>query len=67
MALHEVGFEPELSLARARTAHNHDIFVSCQSGVFGPLVHGQAFCLREDDVVSKGRIDQGLDVLRSAP
>jgi len=67
MALHEIGFKPKPRLARSGTAHHHDVFISCQSGVLGSVVHGQPFRLREDDVVAKGRINEGFDIFWFSP
>jgi len=67
MALHEVWLQPKPRLTRSGTADYHDVFVACEPWVLGSVVHGQALRLREDDVVAKGGIDKGFNVLRSTP
>ena len=66
-ALHQVWFEPEAGLARARAADNQHIFVAGILGILGTVAHHQAFRLRQNDVVLKHRIDKGLDVLCRSP
>ena len=66
-ALHEVGLQPEAGLAAAGAADDQHVFIPRRPGVLGPVVHGEALCLRQDDVVGKDGIDEGRDVLLRAP
>ena len=65
--LHEVGLQPKSRLTAAGTANDEHVFVPCGLGVFWSVVHGQSFRLGQNDVVFKGGIDVGLNILRCAP
>ena len=53
----KVGLHKEPGLAAAGTADHQHIFVPGGLGVFGPVVHGEAFRLGQEDVVVKHRVD----------
>ena len=66
-ALHQIWFQPDPGLTGTRAADDKNILISGSFGICWPVVHGQAFCLGEDDVISKHRVDIGLDVLSCTP
>ena len=66
-ALHEVGLEPETGLAAAGAADHQHVFVPRRLGILGPVIHGQAFRGRQNDIVGEDGIHEGRDVLRRAP
>ena len=57
MHLHEVWFNEEPCLAGAGTADYQNIFIPRGFGVFGPVVHGEPFRLRQQNVVVKVGVD----------
>ena len=65
--LHEVGLDEKPRLAAARAAHHQHVFVARCLWVFGSAVHGQPLRLGENDVVGKGGVSVGLDVLGGSP
>ena len=67
MKLHEVGLDEKPCFAAAGAAYYQYVFVSRGFRVLGSAVHGQPLRLGENDVVGKGGVYIGLDVLRVAP
>ena len=65
--MHQVGGKKKPRFAAAGTADDQHIFVPGGLGIFGAVVHGEPFRLRQDDVVLKGRGDIGGDVCRCSP
>lgn len=61
--LHEVWFQPKASFTAAGTANDEHVFIPCSLGIFRSVVHSQPFRFSEDDIVFKGGIDVGLDIL----
>ena len=55
--MHEVGFHKKSRLAAAGTADHQNILISRGFGVFGPVVHGEPFRLRQQNVVVKVGVD----------
>ena len=54
---HKVGLHKKSRLAGAGTADYQNIFISRGFGVFGPVVHGEPFRLRQQNVVVKVGVD----------
>ena len=52
-----LGFTKNRVLPLPETADHQHIFVPGGLGVFGPVVHGEAFRLGQEDVVVKHRVD----------
>ncbi len=67
MKLHEVGLDEKPRLAAAGAAHHQYVLVPRGFRVLGSAVHGQPLRLGENDVVGKGGVYIGLDVLCVAP
>ena len=65
--MHEVGLDEKPRLAAAGAAHHQHVFVPRGFRVLGSAVHGQPLRLGENDVVGKGGVYIGLDVLCVAP
>ena len=65
--MHEVGLDEKPRLAAAGAAHHQHVFVARCLWVLGSAVHGQPLRLGENDVVGKGGVYIGLDVLSVAP
>ena len=65
--LHDGRFDKEPRLAAAGAAHHQHVFVPRGFRVLGSAVHGQPLRLGENDVVGKGGVSVGLDVLCVAP
>ena len=65
--MHEVWLNEKSRLAAAGAAHHQHVLVPRGFRVLGSAVHGQPLCLGENDVVGKGGVSVGLDVLRVAP
>lgn len=67
MSLQQRRLTEEPRLAAAGTADHQHIFVPGGLGVFGPVVHGEAFRLGQEDVVVKHRVDVRGYIFRPAP
>ena len=67
MKLHEVGLDEKPRLAAAGAAHHQHVLVPRCLWVLGSAVHGQPLRLGENDVVGKGGVSVGLDVLGGSP
>ena len=65
--LKEVRLQPESRFTRAGAADDQDVLVSCCSRILGAIAHGQSFCCRQDHVVLKLRVHEGLDISMGAP
>ena len=65
--LHEVGLDEKPCFAAAGAAYHQYVFVSRRFRVLGSAVHGQPLRLGENDVVGKGGVSVGLDVLGGSP
>ena len=65
--MHEVGLDEKPRLAAAGAAHHQHVFVARCLWVLGSAVHAQPLRLGENDVVGKGGVYIGLDVLSVAP
>ena len=65
--MHEIWLNEKPRLAAAGAAHHQHVFVPRGFRVLGSAVHGQPLRLGENDVVGKGGVYIGLDVLRVAP
>ena len=65
--LHEVWLNEKPRLAAAGAAHHQHVFVPRGFRVLGSAVHGQPLRLGENDVVGKGGVSVGLDVLCISP
>ena len=65
--MEQVRLQPEAGLTGATTTDNKNILIPSGFGIGRPVIHGQTFCLREDDVIFKHRINIGLDVLCCTP
>ena len=65
--MEQIGLQPKAGLARTAAADDQDIFVPRRFRVLGSAVHGQPLRLGENDVVGKGGVYIGLDVLCAAP
>ena len=66
-ALHKVGFYEKSRLAAAGTADYQNILVPGRLGVFGPVVHGEPFRLRQQNVVVKVGVDVRSNVFGRPP
>ena len=67
MALHQVGLEPESGLAAARAADNQHVLVAGIRRILRTAAHCEPFRLRQNHVVGKHGVDEGLDILRRTP
>jgi len=65
--LHKVGFYEKSRLAGAGTADYQNILVPGRLGVFGPVVHGEPFRLRQQNVVVKVGVDVRGNVFGRPP
>ena len=65
--MHEVGLHEKSCLAAAGTADHQHVFVPGRLGVFGPVVHGEAFRLRQENVVIENRVDVRGYIFGAAP
>ena len=65
--LHEVGLDEKPCFAAAGAAYHQHVLVPRRFRVLGSAVHGQPLRLGENDVVGKGGVYIGLDVLCVAP
>ena len=65
--MHEIWLNEKPRLAAAGAAHHQYVLVPRRFRVLGSAVHGQPLRLGENDVVGKGGVSVGLDVLRVAP
>ncbi len=64
--LHEVWFDVKSCLTRARTADYQNIFIDIVLWVF-VAAHHDTLRLRQQDILRKLWVDEGLYVLRRAP
>ena len=67
MALHKIRLDEKARLAAAGAAYHQHVLVPRRFRVLGSAVHGQPLRLGENDVVGKGGVYIGLDVLCVAP
>ena len=65
--MHEVGLHEKSCLAAAGTADYQHVFIPGRLGVFGPVVHGEAFRLRQENVVIENRVDVRGYIFGAAP
>ena len=66
-ALHEIRFDEKSRLAAARAADNQYVFVAGIRRVLRAAAHCEPFRLRQNHVVGKHGVDEGLDILRRTP
>ena len=67
MKLQQVRLNPEPGFTGTGAADDQYILVSGIGRILRTVAHHQSFCLCEDHIVLKDRIDEGLDVLRATP
>ena len=67
MKLQQVRLNPEPGFTGTGAADNQNILVSGIGRILWAVAHHQSFCLCEDHIVLKDRIDERLDVLRATP
>ena len=65
--MHEVWLNEKPRLAAAGAAYHQYVLVPRCFRVLWSAVHGQPLRLGENDVVGKGGVSVGLDVLRVSP
>ena len=65
--LEKIGFQPESRLAGPGSADDKDILVSRILRILGPALHSKGFCLSQDHVLLKIRIDEWLDIFPCPP
>ena len=67
MHLHQIGLEPEAGLAGAGTADDQHVLIARILGVLGTAGHSKPFCLGQNDVILKHRVDVGGNIVVGAP
>lgn len=65
--LKQVGLQPEPGLTGTGTADDQDVLISRCSRILGPIAHGQPLRCRQDHVILKLGIHEGLDIRVGAP
>ena len=67
MRLEKIRLQDEPCLTGTGTADDQDVLISRCSRILGPIAHGQPLRCRQDHVILKLGIHEGLDIRVGAP